>query len=57
MSDAATAQKIVSLDEYRRARGISGSQHLMPAAIARQTAPVTPMATAASIYWVPVWVW
>lgn len=57
MSNAATAPNIVSLDAYRRARGVTGSERAMPSATPRQTAPVSPMAAAAWVYWVPVWVW
>lgn len=57
MGNAATADNIVSLDEYRRARGVTDPQRPMPATQARQTAPVAPMAPAAWVYWVPVWVW
>ncbi len=54
MTNAATARNIVSLDEYRRARGVAAPQRSMPAATSiRQTAPVAPV----WVYWVPVWVW
>jgi hypothetical protein len=52
MSNAALAQNIVSLDEYRRTRG--GRQTMAPRA--SQTAPTYPV-PAVWVYWVPVWVW
>jgi hypothetical protein len=52
MSNAALAQNIVSLDEYRRSRG--GRQTMAPRP--SQTAPTYP-AAAVWVYWVPVWVW
>lgn len=57
MSNAAAAHNIVSLDEYRRARGVSGAQRSMPSTTGRQTVPWNPMAAATWVYWVPVWVW
>jgi hypothetical protein len=53
MSNAALAQNIVSLDEYRRTRG--GSRQTM-APRPSQTAPAY-TAPAVWVYWVPVWVW
>ena len=54
MSNAAVAQNIVSLDDYRRARGATGPQRPMPASTSiRQAAPAAPV----WVYWVPVWVW
>lgn len=52
MSNAALANDIVSLDEYRRSRG---EKRQMPPRF--QTVPVTPAAPAVWVYWVPVWVW
>lgn len=57
MSRAATAPNVVSLDEYRRARSVTEVARAMPTMTPRQTNPVTPLATAAWVYWVPVWVW
>jgi len=51
MSNAA-ATNIVSLDDYRRARG--ERKAMQPRS---QTSPVSPTAPAVWVYWVPVWVW
>jgi len=51
MSNAALASNIVSLDEYRRHRGEKKPTPRF------QTAPVSPVAPAVWVYWVPVWVW
>jgi len=53
MANAATA-RIVSLDDYRRAR--ASAQRTAPA-FTPQTAPTMQMASAVWVYWVPVWVW
>ncbi len=58
MSNAAAAANIVSLDEYRRARGGTSAHRSMPqTSTHRQTVPYNPMAAATWVYWVPVWVW
>ena len=44
---------VVSLDEYRRARG-GGS---VAAAPRMRTAAMTPPMAPVWVYWVPVWVW
>jgi hypothetical protein len=52
MSNAAIASnQIVSLDEYRRARGMAGPQRSMRSL--PSPAPIAPV----WVYWVPVWVW
>jgi hypothetical protein len=54
MSAAALRSDVVSLDEYRRARGAGRG----PAEPARVPAPAyAPAATAVWVYWVPVWIW
>jgi hypothetical protein len=53
MSNAALADNIVSLDEYRRYRGDRRPMQSR----AQTTAPQTPTAPAVWVYWVPVWVW
>ena len=55
MASAASTSGIVSLDDYRRARGMAGPQRAATSSTTsiRQTAPVTPV----WVYWVPVWVW
>jgi hypothetical protein len=52
---AATNDDVVSLDEYRRARG----DRSMSAAAAPMRAParLAPVAAPVWVYWVPVWIW
>ena len=56
MSNAAAAHNIVSLDDYRRARGLGPHQRTIETARPR-AAPVAPVIGQAWVYWVPVWVW
>jgi hypothetical protein len=54
MSAAAVRSDVVSLDEYRRARGAVRG----PAEPTRVPAPAyQPVPTAVWVYWVPVWIW
>ena len=56
MSSAlAKRDDVVSLDEYRRARG----GHSIPTASATLRAParIAPVASPVWVYWVPVWIW
>ena len=57
MSNAPSTSNVVSLDEYRRARETGSLQRGRFTGRSRQTAPVPPLAAAAWVYWVPVWVW
>jgi hypothetical protein len=51
---AALRSDVVSLDEYRRARGAVRG----PVEPARVPAPAyQPVPTAVWVYWVPVWIW
>jgi len=57
MSNPPSGSNVVSLDDYRRAREAANLQRARGSAASRQTAPVSPLAAAAWVYWVPVWVW